>query len=174
MTTSTREPVTRAGQIAGAVAAIIIALGGLARSVGWLTDDLDVNAIAVQASDLILGAGLLWATVAPAALALWAREKVTPLVDPRDGAGNPLVVEAALPVDRLPVVDTGALRQLEAGDEPGQHATDRLYVDLGPETEPMTAPIPVTSPRLRTFVEPTPIEAETAAAVTGRISAVTA
>lgn len=86
------EPVTRAGVIAGAVSALIITIGGLARALGWLTDDLDVHAVARQASDLILGVGVLWTTLAPFVLALWARSKVTPLADPRDVDGTALVV----------------------------------------------------------------------------------
>ena len=104
------EPVTKAGAIAGAVAALIITAGGLARMLGLLTDDVDVAAIADQVSNLILGVGILWTTLAPVALAWHARSKVTPLDDPRDSAGNSLVVEGEL---AGPVVDQLVVDQAE-------------------------------------------------------------
>ncbi|MDP5182190.1 hypothetical protein QOZ88_06035 [Blastococcus sp. BMG 814] len=152
------EPVTRAGLIAGTVAGLIITIGGLARALGWLTDDLDVHEVARQVSDLILGAGVLWATLAPAVLALWARSKVTPLADPRDVDGNPLVVDS-WPVD---VVTTNPADLVTADprdhyltdDEPGEHAAPE------PTTQMPALPV-VPAP-----VEPTPIALEVAAALT--------
>jgi hypothetical protein len=116
--TSRPEPVTRAATIAGAVSALIIAAGGLARAAGWLSDDLDVHAVARQASDLILGAAVLWSTVAPLALAMWARGRVTPLADPRDAAGHPLV---------------------PAGGTEGEHETDDVEDDVEDDREGVVA-----------------------------------
>lgn len=151
------EPVTTAGLIAGAVAGVIITIGGLARALGWVTDDLDVNAVARQASDLILGAGILWSTLAPAVLALWARSKVTPLADPRNHDGTPLVVDS-WPVDELVTTNPADLVSADPGDpylpddDPGKHAAPELPDLPTTEIPAVTAPPPPVG-------KPTPIAA---------------
>lgn len=152
------EPVTRAGLIAGTVAGLIITIGGLARALGWLTDDLDVHAVARQTSDLILGAGVLWATVAPFVLALWARSQVTPLADPRDRDGNALAPAGD-------VLDVFVEEDVEAATVPaGYPPTEHIPIAVPPPhlvdpaaTAPFvplfdTAEIPAL-----TGMEPTPI-----------------
>lgn len=95
------EPVTKAGAVAGAVAALILAVGGLLRVLGWQVDGVDE--LAVQASNAVLAAGALWFVAAPPVLAWFARQKVTPLADPRDARGVPLepVVPRGVDVDAL-------------------------------------------------------------------------
>lgn len=101
-TTVTRpEPVAKAGAIAGAVAAVILAIGGLLRVVGWLSDDVDVDELAVQASNLVLGLAAIWATVGPLVLAWRARDKVTPLEAPQDTDGTPLTPVSTYDLGRI-------------------------------------------------------------------------
>lgn len=144
------EPVVRAGTIAGAVAGLIVTLGGLARALGWLTDDVDVNAIAMQASNLILGAGVLWSTLAPLVLAMWARGKVTPLADPRDRHGTPFVVRGSQMDSQ---VDSEMDTEMDNG------------TDSAPD---LVSPWPVvTAMQIHVRAdEPTPIAAQVAAALT--------
>lgn len=148
------EPVARAGVVAGAVAGLLITLGGLARAFGWLSDDFDVATVARQVSDLILGAGVLWSTVAPFVLAMWARGRVTPLADPRDDAGRPLYAED----EWFDVAEQAT----------GPDVPVSPVVDPTPATEDM----PAVRPAVPVRVEPTPIADDTAAALTQPAAAV--
>jgi hypothetical protein len=86
------EPVLEAGKIAGAIAAVLLAVGGLLRTIGWLPVGVDVEDVADQASTVVLAIGVLWAAVGPwLTNRLRARDLVTPMKDPRDAAGNPLM-----------------------------------------------------------------------------------
>lgn len=153
------EPVTKAGTIAGAVAGLLITLGGLARALGWLSDDVDVVAVATQASDLIMGAAALWVVLAPHLLALWARTKVTPIADPRDDDGTPLVRDEHQPDPPPPVRHDG-----------------RPILDLPPPSDPTPTTLIPTVRRAAPpeHLEPTPIEAATAAALTATQPAIPA
>lgn len=95
------EPVTKAGAIAGAVAALVLAVGGLLRVIGWQVDGVDE--LAEQASNAVLAAGALWVVAGPPVLAYFARAKVTPLADPRDARGVPLepIVPRDVDIDGL-------------------------------------------------------------------------
>lgn len=100
---SSREPVAKAGAVAGLVSAVLALLGLAARALGWVSDDVDVIAVATRASDVVLGGFALWSTAAPVVLAMRARAKVTPLGDPRDAFGRVLaaVDEAGPLVDEV-------------------------------------------------------------------------
>jgi len=92
------EPVLNAAKIAGAVSGVILAVGGLLRLFAPLLpasiQGLDVEGIALQASNAILAIGGAWALMGPYFMAwIKARNKVTPLSDPRDAAGNRLTPE---------------------------------------------------------------------------------
>jgi hypothetical protein len=86
------EPVLQAGKLAGAVAAALLAGGGLLRTVGWLPVGADVEGFADQSSNVVLAIGGLWALTGPWLTArLRARDLVTPIKDPQDNAGNRLL-----------------------------------------------------------------------------------
>lgn len=106
MTTIERrpEPVTRAAQAAGAIAALLLAGGGLLRAIGVLPVDVDLQRIADAASNVVLTAAVLWAMVGPWLLARFrARDQVTPLADPRDHQDRVLLSsDAALLVAEYP------------------------------------------------------------------------
>lgn len=89
------EPVLNAAKIAGALAGVILAIGGVLRLVGIIDiGDSDLQRVADAASNAVLAVGVLWATVGPWVLAKWrARPRVTPLADPRDERGRRLVPE---------------------------------------------------------------------------------
>lgn len=125
MTTDPRpEPVLDAAKLAGAIAAVIVAVGIALRLAG-LADvvDEDLARIAEAASNAVLGAATAWALVGPWITArLKARDKVTPLTDPRDARGVEL-----LPVDEVAVLDPASYPPPPgADDEPGRHAIDRV------------------------------------------------
>lgn len=85
------EPVLNAAVIAGAVAAVIIAVGGLLRVLGW-SADTDFQQVAESASNIIFALAAAWSLVGPWILAKFrARPKVTPLADPRDALGRKLI-----------------------------------------------------------------------------------
>lgn len=87
------EPVTDAAKLAGAVAAGILAVGGLLRVVGVVLP-VDVEDVAQQASNVVLSAAVVWSLVGPWLLArLRARDLVTPLADPIDERGNALIAD---------------------------------------------------------------------------------
>lgn len=89
------EPVLNAAKIAGALAGVILAIGGLLRLIGVVDiGDAELQRVADDASSVVLTVGVLWATVGPWVLARWrARPRVTPLSDPRDARGRRLVPE---------------------------------------------------------------------------------
>jgi len=86
------EPVTKAGQLAGAIAFALLASGGLLRTLGWLPVSLDMEQVADDASNVVLAGAGLWALVGPWLLARFrARDQVTPLADPQDRDCRPLM-----------------------------------------------------------------------------------
>jgi hypothetical protein len=88
------EPVMDAAGLAGAIAGAIVAVGGLLRAVRLLPVEIDVQVVADEASRVVFALAALWAFGGPLLVArLRARDKVTPLVDPRAADGRPLVVE---------------------------------------------------------------------------------
>jgi hypothetical protein len=86
------EPVLSAARVAGVISGVILSIGGVLKLVGWLVPaDYDLEALADQAGNAILAIGAAWSLVGPWITArLRARDKVTPLVDPRDALGRPL------------------------------------------------------------------------------------
>jgi hypothetical protein len=89
------EPVMNAARQAGAIAAVILAVGGLLKLLGIvvLADD-DLQRLADQSSQAVLAIAGAWALVGPWITArLRARDRVTPLRDPRDASGRRLVPE---------------------------------------------------------------------------------
>jgi len=86
------EPVLSAARVAGVVSAVILAIGGLLKLVGvTLPEDYDLDAIADQAGNVVLALAGAWSLVGPWLMArLRARDKVTPLSDPRDTLGRKL------------------------------------------------------------------------------------
>lgn len=78
-----KEPVTWAN-----IVAAIVALLSLAVAMGWihLTSD--------QFVEIERALGAFGVVAAPIAAALWARLQVTPLADPKDEDGSPLVRRA--------------------------------------------------------------------------------
>lgn len=109
------EPVLNAAVLAGEVAAAIVAIGMVLRALGLLSSDVDLQQLSVLVSNVVLTVGAVWATVGPYLTARYrARNRVTPLADPRDAHGRPLVIDgevAGPPVIRKSAgpVDIGAL-----------------------------------------------------------------
>jgi hypothetical protein len=89
------EPVLDAARVAGAISAVILAIGGLLKLVGIaVPDDYDLQPLADQAADAVLSVGGAWTVFGPWITArIGARDKVTPLADPRDAHGRPLTPE---------------------------------------------------------------------------------
>ena len=85
------EEVVGAAKLAAAVSGAVSGLGGLLVLAGYATSE-EVKSWAVAAGAAVIGVGALLGVVMPVITALRARERVTPLKDPRDGAGRPLVV----------------------------------------------------------------------------------
>ena len=73
-----REPLITAGAITGAVTAVIALVVAFGVDV---TEDQQAAILGVVA------------VIAPAVVALWSRRKVTPLADPKDTDGTPLMRE---------------------------------------------------------------------------------
>lgn len=91
------QPVTSAGNIAGAVSGIASALGTIAVVAGMVTQT-DADTV-VTAITVLVGAVVTLITVlAPILKARQARDVVTPLVDPRTVDGVALVPVAPPPV----------------------------------------------------------------------------
>lgn len=122
------EPVLDAAALAGTIAALIVALGGLLKAVRWLPVEADVQAVADEASRVVLAVAALWSFGGPLLVArLRARDKVTPLADPRTSDGRPLVVDGEVtgPVrthrplddDAGGPVDIGALQREYFGQQ---------------------------------------------------------
>lgn len=111
------EPVTNAAKLAGAIAAVVLAVGGLLRAVDLLPVGVDVEDLAQRASDAVLAVGVAWAVVGPWVTArIGARDKVTPLADPRDAIGNPLYSDALADlIQRFPAFADEARDKLQAG-----------------------------------------------------------
>lgn len=96
------EPVLQAAKLAGAVSGLVTAGGATFVLLGWATGP-QVMQWAVIAGGIVTAVGALLAAALPLITARGARKQVTPLIDPRDADGVPLV----------PVRDT-----------PGAHAAD--------------------------------------------------
>jgi len=109
MSTKRPEPVLDAAKLASALSGAVLGVGGLLVLAGVATTE-EIKAWAVAAGAAVMGVGALLGVVMPIITALRAREWVTPLTDPRDGAGRPLVVAGEL---AGPVVDKPAHRQLD-------------------------------------------------------------
>lgn len=76
------EPVLDAAKLAGAVAAVLIAVAGILQVLGVVLP-FDIQALADRVSAMLLAAAGLWAVGGPWLTARTAREKVTPLESPR-------------------------------------------------------------------------------------------
>ncbi|HEX8321684.1 hypothetical protein [Longimicrobium sp.] len=89
------EPVLNAAKVAGAISGVILSIGGVLRLLGVLIPvDYDLQALADQSSAAVLAVGVAWSLVGPWIVArIRARDRVTPLTDPRDATGRPLVPE---------------------------------------------------------------------------------
>jgi hypothetical protein len=89
------EPVLDAARVAGVVSAVILSIGGLLKLVGIVVpDDYDLQPLADQASSAVLAIAGAWALVGPWITArIRARDRVTPLADPRDAYGRRLTPE---------------------------------------------------------------------------------
>jgi hypothetical protein len=87
------EPVLDAARLAGAISGLILGIGGLLKLTGPLIPaDYDLQPLADQASDAVLAVGVTWVLIGPWLTArIGARDKVTPLTDPRSTSGAPLV-----------------------------------------------------------------------------------
>lgn len=86
------EPVLDAAKLAAAVSGAVTGIGGLLVLAGYATTD-EVKEWAVAAGAAVVGVGALLGVVLPVITALRARDRVTPVADPRDVEGRPLVVE---------------------------------------------------------------------------------
>lgn len=86
------EPVLSAARLAGVISGVILSIGGVLKLVGWLIPaDYDLEGLADQTGNAILALGAAWSLVGPWVTArIRARDKVTPLVDPRDALGRKL------------------------------------------------------------------------------------
>lgn len=84
------EPVLTAARLAAAVSGVIAAVGAVLTLLGW-SDAGQVHQAEVLAGGIVTSVATLAAVVAPMVAAYRARAKVTPLSDPRDAAGAPLV-----------------------------------------------------------------------------------
>lgn len=84
------EPVLNAAKVAGAVSGLVVAAGAVTTLVGWTTAE-QIDSAAVLVGGLVTALAALVAVVAPLVAAYRARPKVTPLADPRDANGTPLV-----------------------------------------------------------------------------------
>lgn len=86
------EPVLDAARVAGVISGVILAIGGLLKVLGvTISEDYDLDAIASQAGNVVLALAAAWSLIGPWLLArLRARDKVTPLADPRDTLGRKL------------------------------------------------------------------------------------
>lgn len=89
------EPVLSAARVAGVISAVILGIGGALKLAGVLIpEDYDLQALADQVGNAILAVAAAWALVGPWITArLRARDKVTPLADPRDILGRKLIPE---------------------------------------------------------------------------------
>jgi hypothetical protein len=87
------EPVLNAATVAGAISAVILAIGGLLKLAGVLIPaDYDLQGLADDASNAILSVGAVWSLFGPWITArIKARDQVTPLADPRDARGRRLL-----------------------------------------------------------------------------------
>lgn len=99
------EPVMNAAKLAGAISGVILSVGALLKLVTpWVPTDYDLRPLADQASNAVLSIGVAWALVGPWITArVKARDKVTPLTDPRDNTGRPLVPVPATGSPALPL-----------------------------------------------------------------------
>lgn len=89
------EPVLSAARVAGVISGVILSIGGALKLVGWLVPaDYDLQALADQVGNGILAVGAAWSLIGPWLTArIRARDKVTPLADPRDNLGRKLIPE---------------------------------------------------------------------------------
>lgn len=86
------EPVLDAGRLAGLLSAVIVAVVGLVLLVA-AGNFRDLSALAAAVNAVLVAAAAVAAYVLPVWQARRARARVTPLADPRDDAGEPLVVD---------------------------------------------------------------------------------
>lgn len=117
------EPVLDQGKVAGAIAGAVVAVVGvvllLLRGEGG---DLSALELALEgALTAVMAAG---ATVAPIWRAWKARGKVTPLADPRDDDGTPLVVDLGDGATGAPYVAGVPLVDTRTPGEPGHAAPE--------------------------------------------------
>lgn len=90
---STRpEPVLDAAKLAAAVSGAVTSIGGLLVVAGLVTSE-EVRAWATAAGAAVVAVGALLGAVLPVITALRARDRVTPLADPRAANGQPLVID---------------------------------------------------------------------------------
>lgn len=89
------EPVLSAARVAGVIQLVILGIGGALKLAGVLIPgDYDLQALADQVGNAILAIGAAWSLIGPWITArLRARDKVTPLADPRDNLGRKLIPE---------------------------------------------------------------------------------
>lgn len=87
------EPVLSAARVAGVISGAILSIGGVLKLVGWLVPaDYDLETLASDAGNAVLSVAAAWSLVGPWIIARTrARDKVTPLVDPRDALGRKLI-----------------------------------------------------------------------------------
>lgn len=89
------EPVLSAARVAGVIQLVILGIGGALKLAGVLIPgDYDLQALADQVGNAILAIGAAWSLIGPWITArIRARDKVTPLADPRDNLGRKLIPE---------------------------------------------------------------------------------
>lgn len=89
------EPVLSAAKLAGAISGAVLAVGGLLKLLGVVVPgSYDLRALADSAGTAVLAVGTAWAVVGPWLTArIGARDKVTPITDPRSAAGERLTPE---------------------------------------------------------------------------------
>lgn len=87
------EPVTNAAKLAGVISGVVLSVGALMKlATPWVPSDYDLQQLADQAGNAVLSIGVFWSVVGPWITArVKARDKVTPLDDPRDSIGRTLV-----------------------------------------------------------------------------------
>jgi hypothetical protein len=79
--------------VAGVISGVILGIGGVLKLVGvFIPKDYDLQALAEQVGNAVLAIGAAWSLFGPWITArLRARDKVTPLADPRDIHGHKLI-----------------------------------------------------------------------------------
>lgn len=149
------EPVLDAAKIAAAVSGTVTAIGAILVVVGWATSD-QVQSWAVIAGGVVTAVGTLVTVVMPVITAYGARAQVTPLAAPVGVDGVPLVTDMG---DRYYFDEPAEEAEPEEADTPAADA---------PPTTPIPAVGWTTPTRAALAAEPTPIEAQAAAAARHR------